>query len=63
MQSVAAAPEARHFIIAHSHGGNVALDARQAMSGNALNVHMVWARQKGVSPARILALKASVTNA
>jgi len=37
----AAAPEARHFIIAHSHGGNVALDARQAMSGDALNVHII----------------------
>lgn len=40
-ESVAAAPEARHFIIAHSHGGNVALDARRAMSGNAFNVHIV----------------------
>jgi hypothetical protein len=40
-ESVAAAPEAPHFIIAHSHGGNVALDARQTMSGNALNVHIV----------------------
>jgi hypothetical protein len=40
-ESVAAAPEARHFIIAHSHGGNVALNARQIMSGNTVNVHIV----------------------
>ena len=40
-ESVAAAPEAQHFIIAHSHGGNVALNAREAMSGNPLNVHIV----------------------
>ncbi|WP_201841412.1 hypothetical protein [Microvirga zambiensis] len=40
-KSVAAAPETLHFIIAHSHGGNVALDARQAMSETALNVHIV----------------------
>jgi hypothetical protein len=40
-ESVAAAPETSHFIIAHSHGGNVALNAREAMSGNPLNVHIV----------------------
>lgn len=40
-ESVAAAPEAPHFIIAHSHGGNVALNAREAMLGNPLNVHIV----------------------
>jgi hypothetical protein len=40
-ESVAAAREAPHFIIAHSHGGNVALNAREAMSGNPLNVHIV----------------------
>jgi hypothetical protein len=37
-ESVAAAPEASHFIIAHSHGGNVALNAREAMSGNPLDL-------------------------
>lgn len=40
-ESVAAAPETPHFIIAHSHGGNVALSAREVMSGNPLNVHIV----------------------
>lgn len=40
-ESVTAAPDAAHFIIAHSHGGNVALNAREAMSGNPLNVHLV----------------------
>src|SRR5262245_50780988 len=40
-ESVAAAPKAIHFIIAHSHGGNVAVLARQAMSGNTHNVHIV----------------------
>jgi len=39
--SVAAAPEAPHFIIAHSHGGNLALDAREAMLGSPLNVHIL----------------------
>jgi len=39
--SVAAAPEAPHFIIAHSHGGNLALDAREAMLGSRLNVHIL----------------------
>jgi hypothetical protein len=40
-ESVAGSQEASHFIIAHSHGGNVALDARQAMSGNAHCVHII----------------------
>jgi uncharacterized membrane protein len=40
-EGVAAAPNARHFIIAHSHGGNVALDARQAMSRDAHNVNII----------------------
>jgi hypothetical protein len=40
-ESAAASPEATHFIIAHSHGGNVALDARQKMSGDPRVVHIV----------------------
>ncbi|MCW2189514.1 hypothetical protein AB7M45_002284 [Bradyrhizobium elkanii] len=40
-KSLADTPEAQHFVIAHSHGGNVALRARQQMSGDARNVHLV----------------------
>lgn len=40
-EGVAAAPNAQHFIIAHSHGGNVALDARQAMSRDTHNVNII----------------------
>ncbi|WP_271609901.1 MULTISPECIES: esterase/lipase family protein [unclassified Bradyrhizobium] len=39
--SVAAAPDVPHFIIAHSHGGNLALDAREAMLGSPFNVHIL----------------------
>lgn len=39
--SVEAAPNSPHFVIAHSHGGNVALEARRKMSGNASNLHII----------------------
>lgn len=39
--NVAAAPDLPHFVIAHSHGGNVAIAARHAMSGDVRNVHIV----------------------
>ncbi|TPI78487.1 lysophospholipase [Mesorhizobium sp. B2-8-9] len=40
-KSVAENPETPHFVIAHSHGGNVALDARRSMQRNASNVHII----------------------
>lgn len=40
-ESVAGSPETTHVIVAHSHGGNVALEARQALAGNASSVHIV----------------------
>jgi hypothetical protein len=40
-ECVVAAPDTPHFIIAHSHGGNVALDARQRMSASSEHVHVV----------------------
>jgi hypothetical protein len=39
--SVTAAPDVPIFIIAHSHGGNVALDARRKISVKAHNLHVL----------------------
>jgi hypothetical protein len=40
-ETVAAEPGSRHFIIAHSHGGNVALDALPLLTGSARNLHII----------------------
>jgi hypothetical protein len=40
-ESTASSPNVRHFIVAHSHGGNVAVAARQAMSRDTQNVHII----------------------
>lgn len=40
-QNVALAPDIQQFVVAHSHGGNIAIGARMTMSGDARNVHLV----------------------
>ena len=39
--SKSASPQARHFVIAHSHAGNVALHARQVMASDPKNLHII----------------------